>query len=340
MVRDKVVYIPYPVKGNRINEYTSNMVKLLKKDYSVLGNLAEPTDIFQMLQTKAVFLNWMENGLDKKLKLQLLLHKIFGAKIVWVFHNKQPHEVNEADITQKNVQWLAEISSIIMLHSKCSKKYIPHPKRNGRKAVYVPHVMYEEKNSYFDPEAVREKYGIEAEDFVFTIFGLVRPYKNIEGGIEAFTKLSEKNCKLLIVGQPMSSSYAKEIENLSKGNENIILDLKYISDEMLEAVLAVSDVVVIPYKSGSSMNSGVMIQAFSKGKTVIAPDIAMARDMRKTEFFYMYRSNLTEALKKAYGNGKEVNRAMGKAAMEYMQAYNNKELVYYSLCQLLNKRHA
>ena len=135
MVRDKVVYIPYPVKGNRINEYTSNMVKLLKKDYSVLGNLAEPTDIFQMLQTKAVFLNWMENGLDKKLKLQLLLHKIFGAKIVWVFHNKQPHEVNEADITQKNVQWLAEISSIIMLHSKCSKKYIPHPKRNGRKAV-------------------------------------------------------------------------------------------------------------------------------------------------------------------------------------------------------------
>lgn len=338
MIRDKVVYIPYPVKGNRINEYTANMVNILKKDYSVLGNLAEPMDISQMLRTKAVFLNWMENSLDTKLKLQLILHKICGVKIVWVFHNKQPHEVNEIDTVQKNMQWLAEISSTILLHSKCSKKYIPHLKRNGRKAVYVPHIMYEEKNSCLNLESVKEKYGVAAEDFVFTMFGLVRPYKNIEGGIEAFTKLNQKQSKLLVVGQPLSSSYAKEIEKLSKDNENIILDLKYISDEMLEAVIAISDVIVIPYKSGSSMNSGVMIQAFSKGRTVIAPDISMARDMKKAGFFYMYRNNLVKAMKKAYGNGKEANRAMGKSAMEYMQTYNNKELVYDSLRQILGNR--
>lgn len=338
MIRNKVVYIPYPIKGNRINEYTTNMVNILKKDYLVLGNLAEATDISQMLRTKAVFLNWIENSLDRKWKLLLILHKFFGAKIIWVFHNKQPHEVNENEIVQKNMRWLAEISSIILLHSKYSRQYIPYVKRNGRKAVYVPHVMYEEKKSYVDLEAVRDKYGIKAEDFVFTIFGLVRPYKNIEGGIEAFTRLNQKQSKLLIVGQPLSSSYAKEIENLSKNNENIILDLKYISDEMLEAVLAISDVIVIPYKSGSSMNSGVMIQAFSKGKTVIAPDIAMARDMRKAGFFYMYRNNLFKVLKKAYENGKEENRAMGKSAMEYMQTHNNKELVYDYVCQILNKR--
>ncbi len=336
MIRDKVIYIPYPVKGNRINEYTANMVHILEKDYSVLGKLAEPMDIFQMLRTKAVFLNWIENSLDKKLKLQLILHKIFGAKIIWVFHNKQPHEVDEIGMVQKNMQWLAEISSTILLHSKCSKKYIPNAKRNGRKAVYVPHIMYEEKNSYFNLETVRKKYGIRAEDFVFTIFGLVRPYKNIEGGIEAFTKLNQKQSKLLIVGQPMSSSYAKEIENLSRDNENVILDLKYISDEMLEAVLAISDVVVIPYKSGSSMNSGVMIQAFSKGKTVIAPDISMARDMRKGGFFYMYCKNLLKVMKHAYENGKEENQVMGRAAMEYMKKHNNQKVVYDSMRQILS----
>ena len=67
------------------------------------------------------------------------------------------------------------------------------------------------------------------------------------------------------------------------------------------------------------MNSGVMIQSFSNARTVIAPNICMARDLIKEKFFYMYKDNLYEVMKRAYCNGREENRKMGKRAFDYMQ---------------------
>ena len=106
---NKIVYLPFPVKGNKINEYTTNMVKLLQDKYSVSGTLAEPQDIFQMLQTKAVFLNWVEDALDNKMKMQLMLYKLFGTKIIWIFHNKYPHDSEGKEKTIKNIDWLAKL---------------------------------------------------------------------------------------------------------------------------------------------------------------------------------------------------------------------------------------
>lgn len=334
--RDRIVYVPFPVKGNKINEYTSNMVMLLREQYKVIGTLAEPTDILQMLQTKAVFLNWIEESLDKKMKIQLLIYKLFGTKIVWVFHNKYPHDMKENRRIIENIDWLAKNSSIILLHSKSSRKYVPETSRKQKKVIYLPHILYRSKNNNVDYNIVRTKYGISENDFLFTIFGFVRPYKNIEGAISAFQKLNLPNAKLLIAGNPINSEYAEKIKNLCCGNKNIILDLQYISNVMLDNIIDISDVVVLPYKDGSSMNSGVMIQAFSKGTPVIAPDICMARDMASQKFFYLYRKSLMKVMKKAYENGKEKNQEMGNRAKIYMTENNNSDIVKEKLFKILN----
>lgn len=334
MKRDKVVYIPYPIKGNKINEYTTNMVDILKRKYSVSESLAEPVDFLQMLQTKAVFLNWIEGTLNLKMKIQLLLYRLCGAKIVWVFHNKQPHESVDENKVSANMLWIANNSSIILLHSKSSKKYIPHVGKNGRKAHYLPHVLYKGQTNREKVDEVRKRYGIATDEFVFTIFGLIRPYKNIEGGIAAFNSLCLPKAKLLIAGKPISNEYAKSIEKLCDNN-NIVLDMRYLPNELLDSIVEISDVIVLPYKDSSSMNSGVMIQAFSRGKTVIAPDICMARDMRKEFPFYLYRSELAIAMKKAYRNGKAINKSMGEIAQEYMQENNSPKVVEELLNEIL-----
>jgi len=335
MARTKIVYLPFPIRGNKINEYTTNMVKLLQENYQVVGSLAEATDILQMMQTKAVFLNWVEDELDKKMKLQLLLYKLLGAKVVWVFHNKFPHDTAGENATLRNMKWLSDNSSVIALHSKSSRKFIPGAERNKKKAVFVPHILYQPQNENVDINMAREKYGILKEDFVFTMFGVIRPYKNIEGTIEAFKALNLKNAKLLIAGNPVNGAYAKKIEELAGNDENIILDLQYISNVMLDNIIDISDVVVMPYADGSSMNSGVMIQAFSKGTTVIAPDICMARDMAKEKFFYLYRSSLQKIMQKAYHNGKTVNADMGSRAKQYMMKYNDKKAVKEKINKIL-----
>jgi len=331
--------MPYPIKGNKINEYLTNMVEILQDEYTVTGLLAEPADLLQMLHTKAVFLNWIENldQLDTKMKFQLILYKLLGARIVWVFHNKCPHDTSlgSRDINVRNMYWLARHSSIIMLHSRSSVRYLPDAASNRRKAVYVPHILYGRKSEGADLDMVRERYGISREDFVFTIFGNVRPYKNIEGGIAAFQNLRLRNAKLLIVGNPSDGNYAGKIRRLCHGDSNIMLDLRYISDRMLDHIIDISDVVVMPYHEGSSMNSGVMIQSFSRGKTVITPDICMARDVALEQFMYIYRNSLEKVMQKAYRNGKSVNRQMGERAREYVNRNNNREIVKEQLYKML-----
>lgn len=338
MLRNKVVYIPLWERGSKTNEYSINMAQILRKKYSTVGKLARPVDIVQMLHTKAVFLNWVEAQINMRMKVQLLLYKILGAKIIWIFHNKQPHDAENVKLMQKNMLWLANNSSTIILHSKCSKRYVPNLERNGKKAVFVPHILYKERNNQKYAENIRNNYGIKREDFVFTIFGSVSPYKNIEGAIEAFKHLKQEHTKLLIAGRVCNRNYANEIQRLCKGNENIILDLHFVSNERLGAIISVSDVVVMPHKKNSSMNSGVMIQAFSQGKTVIAPDISMAKDMGGEGFFYMYRSHddLGQFMKRAYKNGRDVNKDMGMEAKKYVMHNNNEQLVCKAIEEILN----
>ncbi len=333
--RDRVVYIPYSERRKTVNEYTLNMVRILQDRYYVTGKLTKLTNISQILKTKAVFLNWIEKELDKKLKIQLLFHQLFGVKIIWVFHNKVPHEMVDDNRAKKSMKWLANQSDVIILHSKSSKKYIPNAKVNKRKAVYVPHIMYTSYSNGKDVENVRIKYGIGVDDFVFSILGEVKPYKNIEAGIEAFRKLSLQHTKLVIAGMPMDNEYARKIVNMCKADKDIILSFKYLTNVVMDNLIDIADVIVLPYKGESSMNSGVMIHAFSKGKTVVAPDICMAKDYIKEGFFYMYHKDLCGAMQRAYHNGRKGNKDMGDMAEIYMCTHNNESIVRDRIYKLL-----
>lgn len=337
--RDRIVYIPYYSQGAKSanhNEYTLNMVDILKDRYYVTGDLAKLTDIGQISRTKAVFLNWVEGErLDRKLKSTLFFYQLLGVKLIWVFHNKYPHDAMQNDRMTNNMKWLADHSNIIVLHSKSSKRYIPDIGRNGKKAIYIPHILYQSHGSVKSVDDMRKRYGITDTDFIFTVFGSIRPYKNIEKGIEIFKKLHLDKAKLLIAGRPFNNDYAKKILDMCMDDDNIILDLRYLPDAELDAVLSLSDVILIPYKDESSMNSGVMIQAFSKGKTVIIPDICMAKDLASYNFFYIYHTALEQAMLEAYKRGKAVNRSMGARAKQYIYQNNNRDAVRKNIYKML-----
>jgi glycosyltransferase involved in cell wall biosynthesis len=334
--KNKIIYVPYPIKGDSVNEYTTNMVKILEKKYEVRGDLQSTINLIDILSTKAIFLNWIENDLDLQMKMLLRLYHFFGTKIVWIFHNKLPHDIKNNDEIKKKMKWIANQSDIIILHSKSSRNYVPNKGKNQKKAIFIPHILYDERKNKNNLINARMKYDILEKDFVFTIFGLVRPYKNIENGIETFIRLNLPNSRLIIAGKPVNVQYAKYIKKLCSENKNIILDLRYIPDSLLDTIINISDVILIPYHDGSSMNSGVMIQAFSKGKTVIAPKICMARDFASEGFFYGYNSCMDNAMKKAYKNGKIINREMGEQARIYMKQHNNEKIVSEQLFSALD----
>ncbi len=333
-LRNRIVYLPKLSKGIT-NEYVYNMVNILQDEYFVAGDLIAFASLIQLFRTKAVFLNWVDSCLDVKMKFQLLLHQVCGAKIVWVFHNKYPHGKTVDSQVLDNMKWLAENSNIIMLHSKDSKRYIPGGEQNKKKAVFVPHILYHSDASSLNIETLKQKYGISSDDFVFIMFGRIMPFKKFEEGIKAFKNLQLEHAKLLVAGKSYDRSYAKRIRDLCVGCDNIILDLQFLSDAKLDAIIDISDVVIMPYESGSYMNSGVMIQSFSRGRTVITPDICMARDIAPYKFIYMYRKNLDKAMLKAYKNGKDINKDMGEKARDYVNRNNSREAVKKRLYEMI-----
>ncbi len=335
-IKNTVIYIPYALRGGKTNDYTFNMVKILKKNYNVMGELTDPTDIFSMIKTKAVILNWVEKELNITMKFQLCLYQIFGARIIWVFHNKMPHDFSVEDGDVKgNMKWLADKADYIILHSKSSEKYISNYNVNRRKKVYIPHVMYKKRISQMYMDEVQKSYGLKKEDFVFVMFGFLKPYKHYEDGIMAFRKSGLKNAKLILAGSCTNAEYARYLKNLAGDCKDIILDIRYIPELILDSIIAISDVVVLPYVNDSSMNSGVMIQAFSNGKPVISPGICMARDYAPHGFVYGYKRDLCTAMRKAHKNGKEVNARMGRRAFEYINRHNNETVVEKKLVYLL-----
>lgn len=333
--RDKIVYIPYQTIYLNHNRYSINMIRVLEQKYRVRSKMAEPSEILDILDTKAVILNWVETDFDDQMKINILWHRMLGVKIIWFFHDKYPHNTPKDKRIMENMRWLAKNSTAIVIHSKHSRQFVPDIENNKSKLVYVPHIEYKDQSAWMDAQKVRDIYDISEDVFVFSMFGFLSPYKKCDHAIEAFQKLHFGKAKLIIAGMPCDKGYAESLLKLCEDDRDIILDFRYLSDMELNELLGISDVIVIPYTNGSSMNSGVMIQAFSCGKTVIASDFAMARDYAKQSFFYGYSKSLEKAMKIAYMNGKERNRVMGEEAKKYMDTHNNEEIIRDKLYEIL-----
>ena len=286
MEKNCIAIFPAPGTDNRSNLFISNMFDLLSEQYDIVGIEQVSNDINEIKKVKAVILNWMENSLSDHVKRNLILYKMMGVKICWVFHNRVPHDCSKkSDI--KNMEWLADFCNYVIVLSNTSKEYLPHARRNIRKCVYMPLINYI-GNYPVCKRNIRREHEIAEDEFVFSFIGILRPYKNIEVVIRAFKDLALKKAKLLIAGSEGKQNYVSKLRMLCGEEKNIILDAGFISNGEMEAYLRASDVLTLPYSKVSSMNSSAMIMAFSYGRTVIIPEITMARDMKEEDFFFVY----------------------------------------------------
>ena len=333
-------YIIYePFEGT--NAYLENMKRCWENKYKVIPHSSAEGNLYVLLCTKAIVLNWVESNLDIKKKKLLLLYKLLGIKIIWVFHNRIPHEVindeTKAKSAKRTMCFMAGISDAIILHSRNSRKYLLEYTNNHKKFFYVPH-----------PDYIRQcMWGqdVQNEDncFTFVFQGAIFPYKNIELLIKVFKDLKLPDCKLHIAGKAYDEIYEKKIRELCQG-ANICLTLEYLTDSAVGEVIRKADVMVLPYDLRSSMNSGAMLNAFSNRRTVIVSNNAMAQDYRGKDFLYVYDyssqqehyEQLKKTMKSAYENGIAVNRTMGENAYEYTRRHNGDKAVIHKLEKVID----
>ncbi len=340
MKKNTIAFYPYVDSGSQ--SYIRNMEDILKNcGAKLLPYIHGVKTIPNMFRSKYIFLNWFENDLTILDRSCIVLAGLLGKKVIWTFHNKVPHDSPDYAVAKENISFMARFATHILILSHNSRKELKEVAGGSvlKKTVYMPHIHY---CNVYKPTGKSENDGTLSKEFVFLYFGLVRPYKNIELLIEAFTISPIPNAKLLIAGKPSDVQYAKKIKELCKKSDNIELDLHYIPDQKVYQYMQKADAIVLPYDKKSSMNSGAMIAAFSCKKPVIVPDIAMARDYTDKEYVYRYGyKNVTEhverlcdAMKQAYSQGKEKNTAFGETAYQDVLEKNSEKMVLKSLEQI------
>jgi glycosyltransferase involved in cell wall biosynthesis len=197
-----------------------------------------------------------------------LLLKLFGTKIVFTAHNILPHD------SENKFKWIFgkiyKTLDTIIVHSSKTKSELENSfKVNSQKIKVVPHGLLNNEN--VDPEKVvehidfwKKKFSLH-EKTTFCFLGGLALYKGIDIVIDAWNKIESTKMHLLI-GGVSRGNYLKKL----KPKPNVTLIERYLSHEEFDALMEVSDYVLLPYRKISQ--SGVLLTALNKRKKVIVTD--------------------------------------------------------------------
>ncbi|WP_149304356.1 glycosyltransferase family 4 protein [Pareuzebyella sediminis] len=337
----KIVY--HPISGGE-NIYIDMIINGLKKrKFEVL-----PLSGFlsNFLEVKIIHLNWYENigsllnFLNKSTKL--IVYKILGKKVLWTMHNKEPHENAHPFLQRVFTNLLIFLADKIIIHSWDTKKILAKKgRRIAEKTFYLPHPAYIDMyGSIHDRDVTKPKDPVLKLLFV----GLVRPYKNLELLIDSVETIG-KDVRLLIVGKPKNKEYAEEIRDKISNVPNIEHDLRFIENNELIEYLYDCDLVILPYKMDSVLNSGAVMLSFSYGKSVICPNIGTINDIKDKSALLNYtysnekehKKILTQTIEKAVALKKispKVFDEWGLQMKNYVEEFHDKEVIIDRLAKL------
>jgi len=146
----------------------------------------------------------------------------------------------------------------------------------SKKAVLVPHPLYDNFGEKISKELARKEVRIGNEELVVLFFGFIRKYKGLDILLDAMKLINSKhltqNPKLLIAGEFYEDRKAYDEQIASLGiQENLILHTNFIPDNEVKNYFCAADVVIQPYRNATQ--SGVTPLAYHFEVPVIVTNV-------------------------------------------------------------------
>jgi glycosyltransferase involved in cell wall biosynthesis len=136
-------------------------------------------------------------------------------------------------------------------------------------------------------DRLRERYGLPADGQLALCFGFLRPQKNLEGLLRAFAAADVKGLRLLVVGNvPPGGELQLQrcmalLDELAL-RERVNLDVRYVPDDEVPALVTLADWLVLPYRADFSSQSGILNLAAHYERPVLAtPTASLAEALRE-----------------------------------------------------------
>jgi glycosyltransferase involved in cell wall biosynthesis len=146
----------------------------------------------------------------------------------------------------------------------------------SKKALLVPHPLYDNFGEKISRSEARKELGIRNEELVALFFGFIRKYKGLDILLDAmklvYTKHQTQKPKLLIAGEFYEDrkAYDEQIDRLDI-RDSLILHTDFIPDSEVKKYLCAADVVIQPYRNATQ--SGVTPLAYHFEKPMIVTNV-------------------------------------------------------------------
>jgi beta-1,4-mannosyltransferase len=218
---------------------------------------------------------------DRRALLHLFRHYRFvwsarllkKVRFVWIAHNEKPHGVGDVKPWITSL-FFKSLSGIIYL-SASSKRIIneTYPATRSIASLVTRHGSYR-RSAIHEETALKQP----ASRPRLLFFGQVRPYKGLEGLIDAAIACPDA-CELHIVGMQRDAAYAESLRARAANHATIHLDLRDapIDQGDLESILDAADGVILPYTS--ILNSGSAILALSRNRPILVPRLGSLTEL-------------------------------------------------------------
>ncbi|MDP3737767.1 MAG: hypothetical protein Q8R02_10275 [Hyphomonadaceae bacterium] len=236
-----------------------------------------------------------------KLAVLQVAKQVFGARLVWVVHETRPHDRG------RQAKW----STCAFLKSLDGAIYLSHAsKRAGEADIpelkQVPSLVTRHGHYRFDMERPLQPRPIPGQKLNLVYFGQIRPYKNLDGLINAARNISPDEISIRILGWCKDPDFARQLKDLAAGAPAVTLDVRdaFVPQADLEVALDDSDGVVLPYRN--ILNSGAALFALSRNRPVMAPRLGTLPELRDEigpAWVDLYDDDITEQDLRAFMAG-------------------------------------
>ena len=213
-------------------------------------------------------LQWLEDV--------LIYLKKENKKIIWTWHNYEPHEdSNIQDIKGQKI--LVQYANLIIFHSEYAETKCRENYNIQGKTIIMPHGNYD--GVYPEPrdrDKVIAELGLIPDIPIVGMLGNIREYKGVDIAIDACAILGER-VQFLCAGKPHSTYDWGAIAEKASMLKHCALVPRFINDQEFADYTHVSDIVLLPYRNVTG--SGALLSALTLGKGVVASDLPFFREV-------------------------------------------------------------
>jgi glycosyltransferase involved in cell wall biosynthesis len=211
----------------------------------------------------------------RKLGRLLAAAKQCEIRIIWTYHNAEPHEGAWA-FTRLGYARVAAAADLIICHSHSAREECLSQLAPSCPVVVMR--MGDYAGVYPDPgprDATLDALGLRRDVPLVASLGSIRRYKGFDVACRAALKLRGQ-VQYVVAGSADDPRYCSGLQALAKGHPWIKILPGFLGDQGFADLTAASDAIVLPYRKITGSSALMAALTFRRG--VVASDLPFFRE--------------------------------------------------------------